>query len=241
MEILSFFLGVMYTFPFNMALVCVGILVLLFSDMAKPLREKLYLLLKGKPEELVKSDDIVAIKINETLKPIPTIEQNRDIGGQQLTYVEESQKVEKHSVIETKKQLAQVKQIEQIPLFRPYPIWVQVYFKKDPSKLYCYLKGDIKDLKVGDKVIVYAKNKKGKPRRKIVTISYISNGTEPLLIKKASPITFKIRGRYMATKNGNCYHNFWCKCTENVTEKDVIWFQSRADAEKRGYRKCKKC
>lgn len=55
----------------------------------------------------------------------------------------------------------------------------------------------------------------------------------------ASPLLGK--GRYVASKSGKYYHYPWCPGAQRIKEENKIWFATKEEAEKRGYRPAANC
>lgn len=49
------------------------------------------------------------------------------------------------------------------------------------------------------------------------------------------------QGRYVASKNGTVYHYPWCSGAQRIKEENKIWFQTKEEAEGRGYRPAGNC
>lgn len=50
-----------------------------------------------------------------------------------------------------------------------------------------------------------------------------------------------IKGNYVASKNGSKYHLPWCSGAQTISEKNKIWFDTKEEAENRGYTPAKNC
>lgn len=48
-------------------------------------------------------------------------------------------------------------------------------------------------------------------------------------------------GKYVASKNGTAYHFPWCPGALRIKEENKIWFETKAEAEKAGYRPAANC
>jgi len=48
-------------------------------------------------------------------------------------------------------------------------------------------------------------------------------------------------GQYVASKNGEVYYLPWCGGVSRIKEENRVWFVSKEEAEKRGYRPAKNC
>ncbi len=64
----------------------------------------------------------------------------------------------------------------------------------------------------------------------------LSNGTS--LAKGAAPLT-ATTGKIVASKNGTKYYFSWC--SNNIAEKNKIWFNSEAEARARGLQPAANC
>ena len=128
----------------------------------------------------------------------------------------------------------------------PYKIFVLVSIKDKNTgiyytkKLYSYFLGNRKDVSEGDDVIVYVK--KGRhPQRRIAKVVYISNSYVPPLNVTKSPISIKVKGKFLASKHGKRFHDPCCKQMDKISNNEAIWFQSEIEAMNRGYAPCAKC
>lgn len=54
------------------------------------------------------------------------------------------------------------------------------------------------------------------------------------LINKISEDSHKEK-RYVASKNGKLYYSLGCSGAKRISEKNMIWFETKEDAEKSGY------
>lgn len=48
-------------------------------------------------------------------------------------------------------------------------------------------------------------------------------------------------GQYVASKNGSAYHFPWCPGAKRIKEENKIWFQTKEEAETRGYKPAANC
>lgn len=48
-------------------------------------------------------------------------------------------------------------------------------------------------------------------------------------------------GMYVGSKSGRTYHLPWCSGAKRIKEENKIWFQSKEEAEKRGYAPAGNC
>lgn len=49
------------------------------------------------------------------------------------------------------------------------------------------------------------------------------------------------QGRYVASKSGTAYHYPWCQGAQKIKEENKIWFQTKEDAAKAGYKPAGNC
>lgn len=49
------------------------------------------------------------------------------------------------------------------------------------------------------------------------------------------------QGKYVASKNGTAYHYSWCIGAQRIKNENKIWFSSKEDAEKAGYKPAGNC
>ena len=49
------------------------------------------------------------------------------------------------------------------------------------------------------------------------------------------------KGNYVASKTGTKYHLPWCSGAQTIKEENKIWFQTKEEAESRGYGPAKNC
>lgn len=49
------------------------------------------------------------------------------------------------------------------------------------------------------------------------------------------------KGKYVASKNGGSYHLPWCSGAQRIKEENKIWFQTKEEAESRGYKPAGNC
>ena len=50
-----------------------------------------------------------------------------------------------------------------------------------------------------------------------------------------------LTGKYVASKNGTAYHYPWCPGALKIKEENKIWFDTKEEAEKRGYKPAGNC
>lgn len=51
----------------------------------------------------------------------------------------------------------------------------------------------------------------------------------------------EIKGKYVASVSGSKYHLPWCSGAQRISDKNKIWFDSKEEAENRGYSPAKNC
>ncbi len=57
--------------------------------------------------------------------------------------------------------------------------------------------------------------------------------------EKASIVS--IQGKYVASKNGTAYHYPWCPGALKIKEVNKVWFNTKEEAEKAGYKPAGNC
>ncbi|MDD2934935.1 MAG: hypothetical protein PHX25_00475 [Candidatus Pacebacteria bacterium] len=74
-------------------------------------------------------------------------------------------------------------------------------------------------------------------------ISSFEENDIPLQIASANliPKNNEIIGNYVASKNGTKYHLPWCSGAQTINDANKIWFETREEAESRGYTPAKNC
>ena len=55
------------------------------------------------------------------------------------------------------------------------------------------------------------------------------------------PGSISASGPYVASKSGKYYHYPWCPGSLRIKEANKIWFQTKEDAEKKGYKPASNC
>lgn len=63
---------------------------------------------------------------------------------------------------------------------------------------------------------------------------------------KATPLDSKLmipdsNKKYVASKSGTAYHLPWCPGAQKIKEENKIWFQTKEEAESRGYKPAGNC
>lgn len=67
----------------------------------------------------------------------------------------------------------------------------------------------------------------------------ITNNQVEITKKAVSGVSSK--GKYVASKSGTSYHYPWCQGALKIKEENKIWFQTREEAEKAGYKPAGNC
>ena len=57
----------------------------------------------------------------------------------------------------------------------------------------------------------------------------------------AASAALPAKGKYAASKTGTSYHLPWCPGVAKIKESNKIWFQTKAEAESRGYKPAGNC
>jgi hypothetical protein len=60
-------------------------------------------------------------------------------------------------------------------------------------------------------------------------------------IKKEKTPQNEEKGSFVASKNGSVYHLEWCSGAMRIKEENKIYFSTKEEAEKKGYRPAKNC
>lgn len=79
-------------------------------------------------------------------------------------------------------------------------------------------------------------------------LSALGEAKEPVRIEQAASAAaalavddIAVGGRLVGSKNGSVYHFPWCPGAQRIAEENKIWFDSKEDAEKAGYRPAENC
>ncbi len=48
-------------------------------------------------------------------------------------------------------------------------------------------------------------------------------------------------GKYVASKNGSYYHFPWCSGAQKIKDENKVWFQTKEEAESRGFKPASNC
>ena len=68
------------------------------------------------------------------------------------------------------------------------------------------------------------------------------NVNENQILKTASVGSGSLtKGKYVASKNGTAYHFPWCAGALKIKEENKIWFETKEDATKAGYKPAGNC
>ncbi|MBI2056242.1 MAG: hypothetical protein HYT37_02585 [Candidatus Sungbacteria bacterium] len=59
--------------------------------------------------------------------------------------------------------------------------------------------------------------------------------------RESSAIINSTQGRYVASKSGSAYHFPWCPGAQKIKEANKIWFNSKEEAEAKGYKAAGNC
>jgi hypothetical protein len=65
-----------------------------------------------------------------------------------------------------------------------------------------------------------------------VTLDSGTNMEQPAIINK---------GTYVASKSGSAYHFPWCSGAQRIKEENKVWFETKEEAERAGYRPASNC
>lgn len=68
------------------------------------------------------------------------------------------------------------------------------------------------------------------------TSDKVSEASTAPLATKPSP-----QGLYVAARGGTAYYYPWCPAAARISEKNKVWFSSKEEAEKAGYKPAKNC
>lgn len=61
------------------------------------------------------------------------------------------------------------------------------------------------------------------------------NIAKPAAILNESLVN-QVEGKYLASKNGKLYYTVGCSGAKRISTKNIVWFNTQADAEKEGYK-----
>lgn len=71
-------------------------------------------------------------------------------------------------------------------------------------------------------------------------LSQIKDINTKSLDKAVSQVS-AVQGKYVASKSGTSYHLPWCPSATKIKEENKIWFNSKEEAEKLGYKPAVNC
>lgn len=83
------------------------------------------------------------------------------------------------------------------------------------------------------------------PKKEPITIEnkvngeYEMNNSAPAISTSSKSISMK--GKYVASKFGKSYNFPWCPGTSKIKEENKIWFNTKEEAESRGYKPAGNC
>lgn len=70
----------------------------------------------------------------------------------------------------------------------------------------------------------------------------LSNTLVPLHNSVSKPGSIvKPKGKYLTSKSGTSYHYPWCQGALKIKEENKVWFQTKEEAEKAGYKPAGNC
>lgn len=69
-------------------------------------------------------------------------------------------------------------------------------------------------------------------------LSVVENNREVVQIEQSASVA---QSTYVASKNGSVYHLPWCSGAQRISEKNKIFFNSKEEAERAGYRPAGNC
>ncbi|QQG45280.1 MAG: hypothetical protein HYW89_04775 [Candidatus Sungiibacteriota bacterium] len=84
------------------------------------------------------------------------------------------------------------------------------------------------------------------PQKEPITIT---NNYEPVVSKPTgagasqgvASTGLSVKGKYVASKSGTAYHYPWCPGALKIKEENKIWFDTKEEAEKAGYKPAGNC
>lgn len=63
----------------------------------------------------------------------------------------------------------------------------------------------------------------------------------PLPAASTAALKASVRGKYVASKSGAYYHLPWCAGALRIKDANKIWFQTKQEAEQKGYKPASNC
>ena len=87
------------------------------------------------------------------------------------------------------------------------------------------------------KPIVIENSELGSMNQALKQAKIATDGKTP----NSSSVNPDSRGKYVASKSGTAYHFPWCAGAQKIKETNKIWFQTKEEAEGRGYKPAGNC
>ena len=76
-------------------------------------------------------------------------------------------------------------------------------------------------------------------------LSKIDENKTSLLMNNTALVTNavqnNIKGEYVASKTGSKYYLPWCSGAQRISNKNKVWFETKKEAENKGYQPAKNC
>ncbi|OGD67429.1 hypothetical protein A2442_02900 [Candidatus Campbellbacteria bacterium RIFOXYC2_FULL_35_25] len=77
-------------------------------------------------------------------------------------------------------------------------------------------------------------------------LSKITENDFPLQINNIASVSEviesnEVKGNYVVSKNGSKYHLPWCSGAQRISETNKIWFETKEEAENKGYTPAANC
>lgn len=69
----------------------------------------------------------------------------------------------------------------------------------------------------------------------------VGNNVESKNFNQEASILKSIKGQFVASKNGASYHFPWCPGAQKIKEGNKVWFQTKEEAEGKGYKPAGNC
>jgi len=73
-----------------------------------------------------------------------------------------------------------------------------------------------------------------------ISKTIIGDSPKPVEVKPPQVLS-NVDGKYVASKNSTKYHAPWCSGAKRIKEENIIWFNSKEEAEKAGYTPASNC
>lgn len=74
-----------------------------------------------------------------------------------------------------------------------------------------------------------------------VTIEYPAAATPSATPSATASTAPRTKGAYVAARGGTSYYLPWCAAAQRIAEKNRIWFETKEEAERLGYKPAKNC